>query len=46
MVLETLIKLCVAELDFLEIFFTPKNQGIELKVGFFEFKENLVVNFH
>ena len=50
MMLETHMKLCVTELDFLEIFFCPKIGKTGLKWvknrGFFNILKNFVINFY
>ena len=50
MVLETCVKLCMAELDFLEYFFCPKNleDGPRMgqKQGFLNLFKNLLINFY
>ena len=50
MVLETHMKLCVTEPDFLEKGFCPKNWGNGLKVsqkqGFLNLLKNVVINFY
>ena len=47
MVLETYIKLCVTELDFLEKKkFAPKIEKMGQKQGFWNLLKNLVINFY
>ena len=46
MVLNTLIKLCVTEPDFLGNYFCRKNWGNGPKVGFLNLKKNSVINFY
>ena len=49
MVLESHVKLCVIEWDFLGKFFLPPKLGrpkMGQKQGFFNFLENLVINFY